>query len=420
MKLAPLDDKRIILTAIISILWLGAGNVFARQQIDTNSTTVTAQQPAKIAEKPKLPAELTITSEDCPLTKGMKFISSLSGCDGITREITTEVCDEIPLGDITLYKLAYTFDGKGNIVYYAKKTKESYEYYSSAGGQLPEEVIRFPITKGLAYEYQNPYGKVKVRVEGPEEVNTPAGKFTCLVLVSDMEIDGNTITRKSWIAPGLGYVRGTRQCDPRDSHKEFVSALKTIQTDLSVSSFDFDPFVSTAFPNGRWRADKGDSNAISVCELDTTTGANGTPYSLKWSYNTKGKNTWVNVSILLNNSWTEPVDLSKYDSISFYVKGAEKKHCAFKIQTGLWKDKKLSGAHFPLELTTEWQKVEIDLKTRPEIKGIDLTKAYTLELVENAKENEEKSNVVWIDEVVLHKANDKIKNGTETDKERKI
>jgi hypothetical protein len=29
--------------------------------------------------------------------------------------------------------------------------------------------------------------------------------------------------------------------------------------------------------------------------------------------------------------------------------------------------------------------------------------------VEGAKENEEKSNVVWIDEIMLHKTNDKIK-----------
>jgi hypothetical protein len=403
MKLKLLDDKLIILTAIIGISWIGADKIFAQQQKGEDANVRPVEQPAKIAEKPKSPAELTITSENFPLAKGMKSTWAITGCDGNDREITTEVSDEIPLGDITIYKLAYIVNGKNEAMGYAKKHKDSLEYYPPAGGQLPGEIIRFPLVKGLAYEYQNSRGKVKVRVEGPEEVNTPAGRFTCLVLVNNMERDSNTVTRKNWIAPGFGSVKSAGQCDPRASQKKFVSALKTIQADLSVSSFDFEPFVSTAFARSKWEAGKGDNNAISVCELDTTTGANGTPYSLKWSYNTKGKDTWVNVGILLNKSWTEPVDLSKYDSISFYVKGAEKKHCTFKIQTGPWKDKKLSSAHFPLELTTEWQKVEIDLKTRTEIKDIDLTKTYTLELVEGAKENEEKSNVVWFDEITLHK-----------------
>jgi len=428
MKLVPLDNRviiltaiigiSIILTAIIGISWLGTGKTIAQQQKGEDANVRSVEQPAKIAEKPKSPAELTITSEDFPLAKGVKFTSSLCGCDGNTREVTSEVCDEIPLGDITLYKLARIVNGKSEAIGYTKKRKESLEYYPPAGGQLPGEIIRFPLVKGSAYEYQNPYVKVKVRVEGPEEVNTPAGRFTCLVLVSDMERDGNTITRKSWVAPGLGSVRSVGQCDPRASQKEFVSALKTIQTDLPVSSFDFDPFVSTAFARSKWKAGKGDNNAISLCELDTTNGAAGTPFSLKWSYDSKGKDTWVNVGLLLSGSWSEPIDLSRYDSISFYIKAAAEKGCAFKIQTGPWKENKLSSAHIPLKPTSEWQKVVIDLRPRPELKDIDLTKTYTIELVDCCKKDI--SNVVWIDEIVLHKANDKIKSGIEMNKERKI
>jgi hypothetical protein len=418
MKLVPLDNRVIILTAIIGISWLGAGKTIAQPQKNEDANIRPVEQPAKIAEKPKSPAELTITSENFPLAKGMKSTWAITGCDGNDREITTEVSDEIPLGDITIYKLAYIVNGKNEAMGYAKKHKDSLEYYPPAGGQLPGEIIRFPLVKGLAYEYQNSRGKVKVRVEGPEEVNTPAGRFTCLVLVNNMERDSNTVTRKNWIAPGFGSVKSTGQCDPRASQKEFVSALKTIQTDSPVSSFDFEPFVSTAFARSKWEAGKGDNNAISVCELDTTNGAAGTPFSLKWSYDAKGKDTWVNVGILLNKSWTEPVDLSKYDSISFYIKAAAEKDCAFKIQTGPWKEKRLSGAHIPLKLTSQWQKVVIDLKMRPELKDIDLTKTYTIELVDCCKKDI--SNVVWIDEIVLHKANDKIKSGIEMNKERKI
>jgi len=384
------------------------------QRLSAEQTKIVQQQEN---DKTKTQAELTITSDDFALAKGLKTIWSMCGCDGTVLETTTEVCDEIQLGDITIYKFARIVDGKSEPSGYAKKSKEALEFYPLTGGQMPGGIIRFPLVKGKAYEYQNIRGKVKMRVEGQEEVNVPAGKFMCLVIVQETAKDGNTVTGKSWIAPGFGIVRSIWPCAPQAKEKEMVSVLKTIQMgELRISNFDFDPLVSVAFPNSRWRADKGDKDAFSVCDIDTTTGAAGTPFSLKWSYKTRATdantdmNTWVNVGLLLSGSWSESVDLSRYNSISFYIKAAAKKHCTFKMQTGPWKEKRLSGVCIPLELTPEWQKVVIDLKTRPEFKDVDLTKTYTIELVDGSKE--EISSVVWIDEIMLHKTNDKIKSET--------
>ncbi len=416
MKLRPLDGRIVILIAVIGMLRFGTGKVIAAQQSDENATIRAMERLAKIGEKPKSSAELTITSEDFPLYKGMNSTFSISGCDGTAREVTIEVCDEVLLGDVTIYKLVRTFNGKSAGGGYVKKSKESLERYSITGGQLPEVMIRFPLAKGASYEYQNVHGKAKAWVEGPEEADTPAGKFMCLVLVHEIETAGTPLRTKSWIAPGLGNVKIVAQCAPEAKQKEFRSVLKNTQMGtVPISNFDFvvDPLVPATFPNSRWKTGKGEKGAFSACELDTTNGAAGTPFSLKWNYHTRG--TWVNVGLLLSGSWDKSVDLSQYDSISFYIKASTERGCGFKIQSAPWKEKVLTGASIPLKPTSQWRKVVIDLKTHPELRNIDLTKTYTIGFVDWDKEDA--SNVVWVDEIMLHKTNDKIKSGTKIDKE---
>jgi hypothetical protein len=405
----------VILTVVIGTMWFGTGKIIAQQQEGKDATVQAMERLAKVGEKTGSSAELTITSEDFPLYEGMKSTFSVSFCDGIAREVTIEVCDEVPLGDVTIYKNAYALDGKRavGVGEYVKKSKESLERYSLTGGQLPQVMIRFPLAKGTTYEYQSTYGKAKAWVEGQEEVNTPAGKFMCLVFVQEMERAGTPARIKHWIAPGLGVVKTVAPCGPGAEQKE-VRVLKNIQTGAVISNFDFatDPLVPSVFPKSRWKAGKGGEEAFSACELDTTNGAAGTAFSLKWSYHTK--DTWVNVGLLLSGSWDKSVDLSQYDSISFYIKGSTERGCNFKIQSAPWKEKVLTGAEIPLKLTSEWQKVVIDLKTRPELKDINLTKTYTIELVDWDKEDA--SNVVWIDEIMLHKVNDKIKSEAKIDR----
>ncbi len=169
-----------------------------------------------------------------------------------------------------------------------------------------------------------------------------------------------------------------------------------------LSNFDSgdDLLVPPLFPNSRWQGGRGNQKAASMCEVERNNGAARTQSCLKWTYHTKG--TWVNAGLLLSGSWNQSVDLSQYDSVSFYIKGRGERGCNFKIQTAPWKGKVLTGAAVPIKVTSEWQKVVIDLKTEPKFKGLNLTKTYTIEFVDWAPEYA--SNVVWIDEIMLHRS----------------
>ena len=120
-----------------------------------------------------------------------------------------------------------------------------------------------------------------------------------------------------------------------------------------LSNFDFgDPLVPPLFPKSKWKGGKGEESASSTCEIEPIEGAAETPFSLKWTYHTKG--TWVNVGLLLSGSWNKSVDLSHYDSISFYIKGRGERGCNFKLQTTPWKGQVLTGAAVPIKITPEW------------------------------------------------------------------
>lgn len=169
-----------------------------------------------------------------------------------------------------------------------------------------------------------------------------------------------------------------------------------------ISDFDGEnPLVPPLFPNTGWRASKGNETATSICQLDSEINPVSHPYCLRWDYQIEG--TWANVNLLLSGSWGKPVDLSQYDSISFYIKSLRQRGCALKVQAGpRTGEEHHIGIEIQLATTSKWQKIEIPFKTHPEVAKIDLTRVYTLEFVD--WDETYAANTIWLDDIVLYLA----------------
>ena len=180
---------------------------------------------------------------------------------------------------------------------------------------------------------------------------------------------------------------------PIDRSKEVESIM--------VSNFDNyeNPLKPVVFPQSSWTAGKGKPEAHSKCDVVCDTGAAGTHCSLRWKYHTKG--TWVNVGLVLTGSWDDSVDLSNYHSLSFYIKGLGARGCRLKFQTSPMVDKDLTSATLTLDVSPQWKRMEIDLEENPSLENLHLEETFALSFVDS--DEKYASNVIWIDEVRLHK-----------------
>jgi len=270
---------------------------------------------------------------------------------------------------------------------------------------LPIFKYPLPLKKGLTFEYQSTRGTVRARVEGPVALATPAGKFTCLLIVEDHEDGEERWQQKLWVAPGVGHVKQISRVG-----KEFTSTLVSHKKPRQVkaqpgarivSTFDAgNPIGSPLFPRAMWAAGTGDLQCSSIADIDPSGGAAGTPFCLRWTYHARG--TWVNVGFTPSGVWGVPVDLTRYARLSFYIKGLTQERIVLTFIATRAEGGGMDFHHVPLQVATEWQEATIDLKTRPELAQVDWKRVHTITI--GTSTEGEASGVISIDEVMLHTA----------------
>jgi len=158
--------------------------------------------------------------------------------------------------------------------------------------------------------------------------------------------------------------------------------------------------VSKPFPNTRWRAIAEDETAISTCEIDESGGAEGTKACLKWSYRIKGK--YAALELILAGSWDYAVDLSAYEAISFYIKGASNRSCGFGVLSAYLTGRGGGGSvDIPIDLSSEWGHVIVRLDAPPFAEKTDLTRVSAISFGDH--DDERVSNEIWIDQAMLHR-----------------
>jgi len=350
--------------------------------------------------------ELVITSKDFAIEVGSRATLAVATVDGQPRgRLKFAIIGKRTVGKATLFREAVAFGQMRVRDSWLVKSEDEFAIYSSFGAPHPSWKCPLPLKKGLTYEYVSESGKVRARVEAQEEIEVPAGKFTCLVCVEEREADGKRWTQKSWVAPRIGGVKFTVRID-----QDYTISLtethepRRVQAQpgtFVVSTFDTgNPLGSPLFPRAMWDGVAGQPGRASTVDIEPSGGAAGTPFSLRWTYHTKG--TWVAASMLPSGNMGEPVDLSRYGSLSFYIKGLTERDCALSIQAKAAEGERRIFARVPVRVTTQWRKVAIVFETQPQLKAIDRSQVYILGFGDF--DEAEAANVVWIDEVMLHLA----------------
>lgn len=155
--------------------------------------------------------DLVITRADFPLEVGDRRTLSLANAEGrALAEIRIATIGRRTLGGTTLFRNSFIIGStRGRDGWTAIDEREC-ATYSSFDAKRPTWKCPFPLRAGQTYEYEGEAGPVRARVEGPEEIEVPAGKFTCLVCVEEREEAGERGAQKHWIAPRVGRVKGTR------------------------------------------------------------------------------------------------------------------------------------------------------------------------------------------------------------------
>lgn len=350
--------------------------------------------------------ELVITSKDVAREVGDRARFALAAADGNPRpDVRYVIIGRRTVGPRTLLR-EVVFIGPMRVAGSWIATSEAeHAFYSSFDAPRPRLKYPLPLKKGLTYQYESARGKVRARVEGPVAVEVPAGKFECLLIVEDHEDGEERWQQKLWLAPRVGPVKYILRND-QDYTLTLVSRQEPRQVKAQpgtavVSTFDVgDPFGSPLFPRATWNAGAGKPGCSSVIDIDPSGGAAGTPFCLRWTYHTQG--TWVNVSLIPSGVWGVPVDLSRYGSMSFYIKGLVPGTCSLTVMA---KPAEGDGRRFrniPIQVGAEWRKIVIGIKTHPQLKEMDLKQAYMLAF--SAYSEGEASGVISIDEVMFHTA----------------
>jgi hypothetical protein len=159
------------------------------------------------------------------------------------------------------------------------------------------------------------------------------------------------------------------------------------------------PLGSPLFPKAVWSGRSGLPGRASVVDIEPIGGAADTPFCLRWTYHTKG--TWVSAYMEPSGNGAEPVDFSRYESMSFYIKGLSEGECAVSIRAKAAEGDRVIMVHVPINVTTKWQKIEIGEGTQ-QLDAIDASQIYFFSL--GAYDEDEDSNVIWVDEIMLHRA----------------
>jgi len=354
--------------------------------------------------------ELVITSKDFPLAVGRKLTYNFASADGRERgQVVSVIYGKLALGPVAFYREAVFIGGNRLPDNYLVKDERSFAFYPPTGSQNPRQKIPLPLKKGMTYDYALPNGKVSARVEGPVAVVVPAGTFNCLLCVEQREVEGERWEQKQWVAPGAGVVKMILRAG-KDFTLELASvkepkAAKLRPGSKVLSTFESDtPLVPEPFPGALWNGSAGNRRSVSTCEIEPADAAEGTSLCLRWAYQLNG--TWCNVAFVPSGSWEKAVDLSGYEAVSFSIKGLVERPCRFVVGTAGPGEPQRVFPSVAVRVTRQWQRVTIDLKTHPELKGADLTKVYLLGFSDSSQDHA--ANVVWIDEIILHRRRTKL------------
>jgi len=340
---------------------------------------------------------LTIKYADLPLEVGTKRILALSGADGKSRgEVIEVVTENFKLGDAALIKIAQFNQGKRTPDIWCVVTPARLQLFAEGATRKPLMTQALPVKIGQTAKGTPEEGEFIVRVDRQEKISVPAGTYDCLVQV--LEVNGKPV-QTVWNAPGVGVVQ--------IKGSQFTAVLMAIQKPILTATepntrllcnFDSgDPLSSPLFPKGRWHPGYGTgvSNVISSVEIDPTEAAVGTAMSMRWRYHTKG-NPWIQTDFLFTGSWQERTDLTIYDSLSFYIKGLKPGGCCFMVHANPVRKGEENFIGIPVEYTTEWKKVTIDLRAAALAK-LNLTTAAQISF--GCLGTGDHANVVWIDEM---------------------
>ncbi len=350
--------------------------------------------------------ELVITSADFPVEVGTRTTIAITSAAGQpVGQVKLAVIGRRALGKTTLFREAVTFGQMRVRDSWLSKSDDEIAGYSSFGAEHPSWKCRLPLKAGLTYEYRSDSGLARVRVEGPVEIEVPAGKFNCLVCVEErQEADGTRRKQTLWVAPGVGIakleVAGERGFTLSHVDRQGPRVVEVPAGSDVVSTFDVgNPLGSPLFPKAVWSGRCGLPGRVSDLDIEPTGGAAGTPFCLRWTYHTKG--TWVSAYMEPSGNGSEPVDFSRYESMSFYIKGLSEGECAVSIRAKAAEGNQVIMVHVPIQVTTKWKKIEIGEGT-PQLEAIDASQIYFFSL--GVYDEGEASNVIWVDEVMLHRA----------------
>lgn len=350
--------------------------------------------------------ELVIRAADFPLEVGGRVTFSIVAAGGQQRgEIRAAVIGVRQLGDVAFVRQAVRIGPMRVPDSWLAITETWTAHYASFGATVPTWRCPLPLKKGLTYEYTSTDGPTKARVEGPETVKVGDKTYTCLVCV---EQRGEDRVRKVWITPGVGTVKaimsGEQDVEVAMTSLERPVNPKVPKGTAVLSTFDRDnPLGSPLFPKAAWGGAAGEPGRSSVVEIDPWNGAAGTPYSLKWTYHTKG--TWAAASIVPAGDPNVSVDISRFASTSFYIKGLTARPCAVVIHAKAANEDRRTFVNIPIQVTTEWQKITLTSQTHPQLNEIDAREVYILGLSDFSQEAA--ANVIWLDEVMMHLPDDR-------------
>ncbi|MFW6161364.1 MAG: hypothetical protein ACODAJ_01265 [Planctomycetota bacterium] len=344
---------------------------------------------------------LVVTAKDLPMAVGRRMTYSLATPAGQQfAEMRMAVIGRRTVGENTLYREAARFGAIRIPDFWVAVADDGLAVYDSFGAARPVDRHPLPLKKGMTFDYESTRGQVEARVEGPEEVEVPAGKFTCLVIVREREADGRQQTEKEWLAPGAGTVKAAGEGFVMMLTRAEAPAKAQPEADaVPLSTFDTpDPLRSTLFPRAQWNGAAGQPDRSSVVAIDPFTGgADGTPFCLRWTYAAVG--TWASASLTPGGDPWTPVDLSKYAGVSFYIKGLFERGCSVSIQARAADGEEKTFVHIPIQVTKQWRKVVLTPQTHPQFNHIDASQVYIVGVGDADEEGA--ANVIWLDEVKL-------------------
>ena len=166
-----------------------------------------AQEVVKEGEEKLVPGKVVLTAEGQAMSVGHRSTYAIATPDGQrAAKVDTAVIGKHTVGGTTLYRGAARLGGRRVKDFWLAVGDDGFGYYDAFGVTLPGNHYPLPLKEGMAFEYESTQGKVKARVVRTEAVEVPAGKFACLAIESQLDVEGKEVTRTSWIAPGIGTV----------------------------------------------------------------------------------------------------------------------------------------------------------------------------------------------------------------------